>query len=69
MFYRKNLGSKEGMLRIALGLIIGVVAVMGWSVFLPTWAGIVVSVIVMLTGVLGFCPACALVGRKPLDKR
>jgi hypothetical protein len=71
MFYAKNLPRVERVLRIVLGLgliLWGMLYVQGglgglWGLLS---AGSGVASIV--TGFLGFCPACAMVGRK-LDKR
>jgi hypothetical protein len=65
MFYRKNVGSKEGIARIALGA-----AMVGAALFQlgtsPLGLGLAASgVFTALTGVFGYCPACALLGRKP----
>jgi hypothetical protein len=66
MIYVKNVPNWERVLRVIVGL-----AVVAWSLLVlgGTWgvllalsaAGIVVS------GLVGFCPACAMVGRR-LDK-
>jgi len=64
MFYRKNVGSKERLARLVAGALMGACGLfflgatpLGWLVF---GAG-VMSVV---TGLFGFCPACALAGRK-----
>ena len=67
MWYRKNVPGWEGWIRIALG-----VAMVAWGIFLFQTArgGIslaVGGVALALTGFVGFCPLCKLVGRKPLD--
>lgn len=66
MFYRKNMGSKESWARV-----IGGALIVAWSLTQIglTLAGLVLAisgVLAALTGLSGFCPACALVGRKPL---
>ncbi len=67
MIYVKNLPLWERSLRIGAGSIaaayalLSVGGVMGW-VILAGGAG------TALTGVFGFCPACALAGRR-LEKR
>ncbi|WP_342115607.1 YgaP family membrane protein [Pseudoduganella sp. OTU4001] len=66
MFYVKNVPTWERVLRVVAGLAVvlwAVLAVGGlWgSVLALSAAGIVLS------GLFGFCPACAMVGRK-LDK-
>jgi hypothetical protein len=66
MFYVKNVPTWERMLRVVAGL-----AVVAWS--LSALAGLWGTVAalsaagIVLSGLFGFCPACAMVGRK-LDK-
>lgn len=67
MFYVKNVPNWERVLRIVAGLIVIALAFSQLSGVLATVvaasaAGIVVS------GLVGFCPMCALVGRR-LDKQ
>jgi len=62
-FYVKNVPTGERIVRIILGLAVGagaVAALEGWLGWLiaASAAGIVLS------GLVGFCPACALFGRK-----
>ncbi|MEO5805701.1 DUF2892 domain-containing protein [Devosia sp.] len=67
MFYRKNIYAWEQWGRVVIGL-----AMLVWGV-LPSGGGLLgygiaaVGVFLGLTGVVGFCPACALVGRKLRD--
>ena len=67
MIYVKNLPLWERSLRIGAGIVaatyalLSVAGVMGWVIL----AG---GVGTALTGIFGFCPACALVGRR-LEKR
>jgi len=66
MFYVKNVPSWERVVRVIIGLIAivaGIQMVGGtWGLLLAvSAAGIVAS------GLFGFCPACAMVGRR-LDK-
>ena len=67
MLYRKNLYSWEQMLRL-----IGGVAMAGGGLwFLPGWPGYVVAAIgvaTAVTGIFGYCPACAMIGRKPVNR-
>ncbi len=68
MFYVKNIPHWERILRIAIGVTSLVMAAMGWGTSsLAVGAGIMGAMLAM-TGMVGFCPMCALVGRK-LDKR
>lgn len=63
MLYVKNLPLWERLLRIGAGVALAAYALMsvggtlGW-VIAASGAGIA------LTGILGFCPACALAGRR-----
>lgn len=67
MFYRKNLFAWEQMLRVIAGL--GMIAT--GLIYLPGWPGWLVAAsgaFLGVTGVFGWCPACAMVGRKPIDR-
>ena len=67
MLYRKNLFAWEQMLRI----IAGVAMIGGGLIYLPGWPGYLVAAsggLLAVTGVFGWCPACAMVGRKPVDR-
>lgn len=68
MFYRKNLPAGERWARMALGLVIAGagVALAGWT---PAgWLALAAGLGAAATGLVGFCPACALLGRRPVDK-
>ncbi len=63
MWYVKNVPNWERVLRVVLGLVVSGFALLQlggvWgTVVALSAAGIVVS------GLFGFCPACAMVGRK-----
>jgi hypothetical protein len=66
MFYVKNVPTWERVLRVIVGL-----AVAAWSVLAlgGLWGTAVAlsAAGIVLSGLFGFCPACAMVGRK-LDK-
>jgi hypothetical protein len=67
MIFRKNLGSKERMLRMLGGAVLmaaGLAGLQGSALGLAL-AGL--GAVGVLTGALRYCPACALSGRKPLD--
>lgn len=64
MFYRKNIGSKQKFARI-LGGILMILCGLLWLD--ATLLGILVAstgVMAVLTGIFGYCPACAMVGRQ-----
>ena len=66
MWYRKNVGGRERAARLIGGglmLICGVVALHASPLgLLLSGAGVVT----LVTGVFGYCPACAVAGREPL---
>lgn len=66
-FYAKNLPSWERALRLALSVAAALLALMLLS---PPWSWVWASSALgfALTGVVGFCPVCAMVGRR-LDKQ
>ncbi|MBW8882179.1 MAG: DUF2892 domain-containing protein [Asticcacaulis sp.] len=62
-----NVPPLERLLRVIAGAIIIICALAllkGW----PVWLTVATGAFVALTGVVGFCPMCALAGRR-LDKR
>jgi hypothetical protein len=63
MFYRKNMGPKERVARSLLGgsMIAYALLVAGISTAWPLAAA---GAMVIATGMFGFCPACAMVGRR-----
>ena len=68
MIYRKNVGTKESVVRIVGG---GLVAACAIAQLGATTHGLVLAasgVFMALTGAFGWCPACALVGRRPRSR-
>ncbi len=64
MLYVKNVANWERVIRLIAGVLALVFAAMNWgSSALAVGAG-VVGAILALTGLVGFCPMCAMVGRK-----
>lgn len=62
MFFMKNLPIWERVLRTLAGL--AAVAV-GWSLGTPyRELGLATAAGLLVTGLVGFCPMCAMVGRK-----
>ncbi|WP_076999036.1 DUF2892 domain-containing protein [Variovorax sp. KK3] len=67
MFYRKNVGLKERWARVIGGALMVACSLTQIG---PTLLGLVFAasgVLTALTGLIGFCPACAMVGRKLLE--
>lgn len=68
MFYLKNVPGKERIVRILTGMAAFVFAAMNWGVSnFAVGAGIIGAMLAM-TGLMGFCPVCAMAGRKT-DKK
>lgn len=67
MLYIKNLPGWERVLRVAAGVVLAILTLLGVG---GTWTRVIMSVavVLLLTGLIGFCPACALAGRR-LAKR
>ncbi|MDE2600475.1 MAG: DUF2892 domain-containing protein [Rhodocyclaceae bacterium] len=64
MFYVKNVPNWERILRIVMAVVTLVFAIMNWHTSnLAVGAGIMGAILAM-TGLVGFCPMCAMVGRK-----
>jgi hypothetical protein len=66
MFYVKNVPTWERVLRVIAGLALAAWAVLALGGLWGTLAALSAAGVV-LSGLIGFCPACAMVGRK-LDK-
>ena len=69
-FLKRNLPNWERALRIAMGVAVGGAVVGGFfSAGLVTWLAIATAVTLGATAFVGFCPACAMVGRRYLEKK
>jgi len=67
MFSRKNMGPKERIARLAAGgsMLACAIFLVGASPLGWLLAGS--GVMTVVTGMVGFCPACAMVGRRPVE--
>lgn len=63
MWYVKNVPTGERVLRVLCGAA-GVAASLAWLPGPWAWMGAASAVGLVLSGLVGFCPACAMVGRK-----
>lgn len=64
MIYRKNIGGLEQTIRIAAGAAMVACGLFGLG-YNPVGYGVAgMGVVTALTGLFGFCPACAMAGRK-----
>jgi len=68
MLYVKNLPAWERWGRGLAGLGLAALGVATQRGTLAGWALIGAGVIALLTGFVGFCPMCAMVGRKSLTR-
>jgi hypothetical protein len=69
MLYPKNVPNVERVARILLGILLVGIVVVGPSVgqnFSPLVIGTLLfsALFVVVTGFVGWCPACAMIGRK-----
>lgn len=68
MWYQKNLPGWERGLRVAAGLAMAVCGLWGLQGMALGWLLAASGAFVGLTGFVGFCPACAMAGRR-LDRQ
>jgi len=68
MFHVKNVPVWERVLRLVVGAAALVFVAMNWGTSSLSVAIGVTGAVLALTGLVGFCPMCAMVGRK-LDAR
>jgi hypothetical protein len=64
MFYQKNLPVWERVIRVMMGIAMAMVGWVGLHGGMLGYGLVAMGVMAALTGFVGFCPACALVGRK-----
>lgn len=64
MFYRKNVGPRERIARTLMGVLMAAVGLAGIGFTPLGWALAAGGAMAVLTGLVGFCPACAMVGRQ-----
>lgn len=68
MFYVKNIPNWERAVRLVVGVLALVFAGMNWGSSGLAVGASMLGAIAAITGLIGFCPMCAMAGRK-LDKR
>jgi hypothetical protein len=64
MFYIKNVPVWERVLRITIGLGLVLYVLLGQPAMFISGLSLFSAAFVVLTGFFGWCPMCALVGRK-----
>ncbi|MCX7205390.1 MAG: DUF2892 domain-containing protein [Proteobacteria bacterium] len=67
-FIKRNLPLWERVLRVAVGLGIVWAVWAGLTVGIVSWIAGATAATMVFTAFVGFCPACALVGRRYLEK-
>jgi hypothetical protein len=67
MVYKKNVGGVERIARAVAALIMVTCAFTAFSQSPLKWVLLLAGAITLLTGLVGFCPACALAGRRRVD--
>jgi hypothetical protein len=68
MFYLKtNVPGWERLLRIGTGIAVAILAFMFAQAPVGMWIGIGGGLMFAMTGLIGFCPMCAMVGRRPVE--
>jgi Protein of unknown function (DUF2892) len=68
MIYRKNLYTWEQGVRVSIGVALGAFCVLANLTPLQKAAVGSSAAIAITTGFIGFCPACALVGKRLKDE-
>ena len=64
MFYRKNIYTWEQIVRLIGGMALALYGYFALSSGALGYLLIAAGVVTAVSGILGFCPACAMVGRK-----
>jgi hypothetical protein len=67
MLYRKNVGSVERAVRLAAGGMMIGFAFEVLGIWPRGWLLAAGGVMVIVTGIVGYCPVCALAGRRRRD--
>ncbi len=66
LYFKTNLPGWERTLRVAMGVIVAVMAYQFAPGALAGWIGIGMGIMLAVTGFVGFCPMCAMVGRRSI---
>jgi Protein of unknown function (DUF2892) len=66
MFYRKNVPGTERVIRLVAGVAMIACGLLGLKGLPIGYVIACVGVVSLLTGFVGYCPACAVAGRKTL---
>jgi hypothetical protein len=70
MFYlKRNVPVWERGLRVVAGLAVAGLAFAFAPSALRMWGGVAAGLTLAVTGLVGYCPMCAMVGRKAVEAR
>ncbi|WP_330082589.1 DUF2892 domain-containing protein [Methylocystis iwaonis] len=64
MFYVKNLPNWERAMRVVMGLVLIAIAIVYLGKTAMGFGAGPMGVVAAMSGMMGFCPACALAGRR-----
>ena len=64
MLYQKNLPTWERLLRVCMGALVAAAGLDLPPAGPTQWGALAGGIVFALTGFVGFCPMCALAGRK-----
>lgn len=64
MLFRKNIGRKEQVVRVLTGLLMVLCGLVGLQATPLGWFTAAVGLISLLTGLVRYCPACDMAGKK-----
>jgi hypothetical protein len=64
MLQGKYMSTRERVLRLAVGIMLALCGLVVFGPGLLGWASLASGVVTAATGVIGFCPSCAVPGRR-----
>ena len=67
MFYRKNVGRTERILRVVGGGLMILCGLTGLRATSLGWVLTAAGLVTIVTGAVGYCPACAVAGKKSVE--
>lgn len=68
MLFRKNVGPKERVARVAAGILMMLCGLYGLGATPLGWSVAAAGLVSLATGLVRYCPACAIAGRNSNDK-
>ena len=68
LYFKRNLPAGERAIRVVVALTVAAAALFLLPAGAWCWLGLASAAGIALTALVGFCPACALVGRRPVER-